>query len=174
MRDFLRVAIYSTICCAVFGEQQGVGLGVNINLASLLRPQLWSSDITLSTPLRKRNQVANGYLVTNVYESSNKCGGEPASVFGYGMGVCFIGFDSNGTIVGSVMYSYDGVDDVSDSMKITKQIYPSDDCSGTHDDEHMGVPRKCWTGKDADDSNEYKYLETSEPWSGLGNGLLLK
>jgi hypothetical protein len=176
MRSFIPITICAHLCLA-YGEQN-FGFGVNAgDLTSLLRPMPWSKGTSLSlvkASATKRKQVAEGYMVTNTYESSSKCGGEPSSVFGYGMGLCFTGIDSNGTTVGSVLYSYDGVDPVSDSMQITKEIYTSEDCSGTHDEEHMGVPRKCWTGKDPTDSNEYQYMESSEPWATLGSGILMK
>ena len=77
------------------------------------------------------------------------------TVHGYALGVYFTGLDANRTEVVSVRMEYTDIDRVSDSFKLTKEIYDPVDCSGSSAEEHIEVPRKCWVGgKETDDSDE--------------------
>lgn len=166
------------VLCGVAGVASAQNNEAKHNVANVVNPILphrWSSlkEVHSSTSLNMADMnstAASGYLVANMYFGSDSCSVPKSGVYATATGVCFLGVDSTGQTLGSIVYNFGGVDN--NRIQMYTSVFESYDCTGKYTTSSWAAPTNCFPDTDNVNSYLYSFTTNAQPWTTYDPGLL--
>lgn len=153
-----------------------IGGGVAFTPKAPMMPHLFPVDWVTLTPATRSSDLLRsaptGYITLERHENG-ECTGEVSFVSGMGVGTCMVGLDSNGTPVGSIIYSNASI--TNDVITFYSSAYSTLDCSGEAvANDKAVIPATCIPSDDKLQGYLYSYTEEAQPWTELDKGVVFQ
>lgn len=150
--------------------------GVAFTLKAPSMPHLFPENWATMTPATRSSDLLRsaptGYITLERHENG-ECEGEVSFVSGMGVGTCMVGLDSNGTAIGSIIYSDASV--ANDVLTFYSSAYATLDCSGEAvSNDKAVIPATCLPSDDGLQGYLYSYTEESAPWAEQDKGVVFQ
>ena len=163
------LSVLSLVSCSPATSVGQKGIRIHETAKNSLLPKHWATSHVLSS---KSGGTPNGYIIAGEYFESNTCSSNHSLFYATGTGVCLVGIDTNGKVVGSSILTFTGVTNTYITYNST--IYSTSDCTSTPTSNTVEyAPQSCFPASSTV-GIKYTYTTDITPWTSYDTGFVFK